>query len=54
MKTNEFPKVEMPTTTDYKLKQELNMDKERWMLYPLSSGIAHYTVHLLDKLKKER
>jgi hypothetical protein len=54
MKTNEFPKVEMPTATKYTLKQELDMDKERWMLFPLSSGIAHYTVHLLDRLKKEK
>ncbi len=53
IKPVKLPEVEMPTAHKYKLKEELDIHKENWMHYPMSSGIATYAYDYVKAMKED-
>jgi len=53
IKPVKLPEVEIPTVHEYKLKEELDIKKENWMHYPMSSGIATYAYDYVESMKKD-
>jgi len=51
--SNKLPSVVMPTVTNYTLKEEMDLKKDKWLRFPLSSGIAVYAYDYMDKHAKK-
>jgi len=47
--SNKLPSVVMPTVTNYTLKQDMDIKKDKWMHMPIYSGIAIYAYNYIEK-----
>jgi hypothetical protein len=45
----EFPSVELVTAHKYTQKQELDIKKDRYLHFPMSTGLAIYAVDFIEK-----
>lgn len=55
---SELPNAELTTVHNYTLKEEMDLKKDKWLQFPMSSGIAvyayDYTKKAQKKFKKQR
>ncbi len=42
---------DLVTVTNYKIKQDMDLRKDRWMHYPMQTGLAIYAYNYIERSK---